>query len=192
MTLTRPWTLLTRDGAADQDSSLVARAREGRGTAFDALRRRYDPAMRGFVVRRVGPDAADDLVQDIWLACWTALPQYNGRARFKAWLYGIAAHKCTDHFRARAQQARRDEAAFEAGRYQPDAYAAADLRRTVKGALALLPDAQREVVELYYYGELTLAEIAQALGRNLNTVKYQFYRAHAQVAQELRHESTQT
>ena len=39
---------------------------------------------------------------------------------------------------------------------------------------------------MYYYAELTLAEIAEALGRNVNTVKYQFYRAHTQVAEHLK------
>ncbi len=48
-----------------------------------------------------------------------------------------------------------------------------------------MPGAQREVLELYYYAELTLPEIAAALGRNLNTVKYQFYRAHALAAEGL-------
>jgi RNA polymerase sigma factor (sigma-70 family) len=52
-------------------------------------------------------------------------------------------------------------------------------------ALRTLPEAQREVVELYYYAELTLPEIATSLNRNLNTVKYQFYRAHQAVAREL-------
>lgn len=45
------------------------------------------------------------------------------------------------------------------------------------------------VVEMYYYAELTLPEIALALGRNLNTVKYQFYRAHARAARELQESS---
>ena len=48
-----------------------------------------------------------------------------------------------------------------------------------------LPEVQREVLELYYYAELTLAEIAEVCGRHESTVKYQFYRAHAQVAQQL-------
>ena len=45
------------------------------------------------------------------------------------------------------------------------------------------PEAQREVLDLYYWAELTLPEIARALNRNLNTVKYQFYRGHDLVAQ---------
>ena len=67
-----------------------------------------------------------------------------------------------------------------------DAYAAADRAQAVRAALAGLPEAQQEVLELYFYAELTLPEIAEMLGRNLNTVKYQFYRAHAQAALALK------
>ena len=52
-------------------------------------------------------------------------------------------------------------------------------------ALLKLPENQREVLEMYYFAELTLPEIAGLLDRNLNTVKYQFYRAHTQVAEQL-------
>jgi len=66
-----------------------------------------------------------------------------------------------------------------------DAYRAVELRETIQAALKSVPDEQREVLELYYYAGQTLAEIGQALGRNLNTVKYQFYRAHIHVEKEL-------
>jgi RNA polymerase sigma factor (sigma-70 family) len=58
----------------------------------------------------------------------------------------------------------------------------ADNRHDIGQALLALPEAQREVLELYYYADLTLAEIASALNRNLNTVKYHFYKAHTAVA----------
>jgi len=52
----------------------------------------------------------------------------------------------------------------------------------IPGMLAQLTDTQREVLELYYFSQLNLPEIARALNRNLNTVKYQFYRAHSELA----------
>ena len=64
-------------------------------------------------------------------------------------------------------------------------YAKIDQREAIKAAMGTLPQAQKEVVELYYYAGLSLPEIAQSVKRNLNTVKYQFYRAHDQVAQSL-------
>jgi RNA polymerase sigma-70 factor (ECF subfamily) len=168
----------------------VDKARVGDRHAFDALRRIHARGLYGFVARRVGNANADDVVQDVWLACWTALPRFTGRARFKAWLYGIATHKCVDHVRGHMRDARNDEALRLEWANERDKYCDVDRRESVRRALAALPEPQREVVELYYYSELTLAEIAHALRRNLNTVKYQFYRAHALVAEELKREDT--
>jgi RNA polymerase sigma-70 factor, ECF subfamily len=183
-------------GSSDPDGALLAAAQRGDQRAFDALRRIHELPLRGFVARRVGPDAADDLAQDIWLACWQALHRYAGRSRFKAWLYGIAVHKCADCLRARAQEARRQEVAQQEAvqqelRETADEYHTIELRQAIQEALKSVPDEQREVLELYYYASLTLAEIAQALGRNLNTVKYQFYRAHTHVEKELKAEDIQ-
>jgi RNA polymerase sigma-70 factor (ECF subfamily) len=191
--LSLAWVLKSwrRDGD-DPNAALLQEARSGNQRAFDALRRLHELPLRGFVARRVGSDAAEDLTQEIWLACWQALPRYQGRSRFKAWLYGIATHKCADCLRARSQEIRRQEALQQENQTAPDAYRAIDTRAAVQAALSQLPEAQREVLELYYYAELTLAEIAQALDRNLNTVKYQFYRAHTLVAQQLDSEENVT
>jgi RNA polymerase sigma-70 factor (ECF subfamily) len=172
---------------ADPDANLVEAARQGDRRAFDVLVCAYQPRLRGFLARRVGPEAVDDLLQDIWLACWVALPRFNRRSRFKTWLYGIALHKCTDHHRARGRAARAAASDNTDRSWQSveDLYASAELKETVQALLLALPPAQREVLEMYYYAELTLPEVAKVLGRNLNTVKYQFYRAHAQVAREL-------
>jgi RNA polymerase sigma-70 factor (ECF subfamily) len=191
LTLTRSLFFGARD-SSEPDGLLLARAKQGSRSAFDTLRRLHEQPLRGFIARRVGADAVDDMAQEVWLACWTCLSRYTGRARFKAWLYGIAAHKCADYLRTRARETRRVEAAQIIEPRQPDACGAVELRQTVLQALNRLPDEQREVVELYYYAEMTLAEIAQALNRNLNTVKYQFYRAHAQVAHQLKTEGFST
>ena len=165
----------------------MAAARRGDRRAFDALVSAHESQLRGFLMRRVGAEAADDILQETLVACWTALTRFDGRSRFKTWLYSIALHKCADHARAEKRAAARNavDATDSPAQSVEDLYAAAELRETVHTLLAQLPVAQREVVEMYYYAELTLPEIAVTLGRNLNTVKYQFYRAHAQVANEL-------
>jgi len=170
------------------DAGLARAAARGDRRAFDALVHAYGRPLRGFLVRRVGPDAADDVLQETWLAAWAALPGFARRSCFKAWLFGIAVHKAADAQRASGRtsaEAWSDvaEALPPAG---PDPFAASDLKRSVQATLARLPPAQREVLELYYYADMTLAEVAETLGRNLNTVKYQFYRAHAGAADGLR------
>lgn len=170
-------------GGESSEARLVKAAQRGSREAFDTLTRPYARPLRGFLRRRVGEDAAEDVLQETWLAGWLGLSKFRRQTRFKAWLYGIAVHKCQDHQRATARS--RTEALTEDGPGLPepeDVFAASDRARAVQAALAALPEAQQEVLELYFYAELTLPEIAALLGRNLNTLKYQFYRAHAQAA----------
>src|SRR5438874_1022500 len=102
--LGRPLSAWTSAGH-NPDAALLSRAKAGDRKAFDALVKGYQIALRGFVVLRVGPEAADDILQDTWTACWLGLPQYSGRSRFKAWLYAIAANKCADYHRGRERSA---------------------------------------------------------------------------------------
>jgi RNA polymerase sigma-70 factor (ECF subfamily) len=169
------------------ETELVTAAQRGSRTAFDALVRAHEGPLRSFLARRVCPSAVDDILQETWLASWQALPRYSRRSRFKAWLYSIATRKCIDYYRQHGRCTTviaLEEAAMDVADPK-DQYATVDTRHTVQMLLSRLPADQREVLELYYYSELTLAEIAQALDRNLSTVKSQFYRAHAVVAQNL-------
>ena len=171
----------------DVEQSLIAAARGGDRKAFDALMSRYENALKAFIQRRAAYAAADDILQDTWIAAWQGIKNFTGRSSFKAWLYAISAHKCIDYHRHRTRANQWETATEQESLSDPrmDPYAASELRHTVQAILSTLPEPQREIVELYYYDELTLPEIAQILNRNLNTVKYQFYRAHTLVAQEL-------
>jgi RNA polymerase sigma factor, sigma-70 family len=174
----------------------VDAARRGDRHAFDALLGAYQAQVRGFLLRRVGPEVVDDLLQDVWLAAWVAMPRFQKRACFRTYLYSIAVNKCMDYHRSQSRAAaaaasltQEVEASGGPGgrhwRSPEDLYAAAELRDSVRQIVDALPPPQREVLDLYYYAEMNLPEIARVLGRNLNTVKYQFYRAHDLVGQSL-------
>ena len=170
-------------GRKGSEPRLIHAAQRGDREAFDALARLHAAPLRGFLVQRVGPDAAEDVLQETWLAGWSALGSFGGKSRFKAWLYAIAMHKCHDYRRSQRRSQVEELTEEMPGLPQAeDAYAASDRAHAVRAALAELPEPQQEVLDLYFYAELTLPEIAQMLQRNLNTVKYQFYRAHAQAA----------
>lgn len=170
----------------DSEQRLVHAAQQGDRHAFDALAHMHASLLRGYLRRRVGPDAVEDVLQETLIAGWTGLPHYSRRARFKVWLFAIAARKCADHYRQRGKKPTeiplQEVENLADGR---NAFEALDWKQAIQNALKYLPEEQREVLELYYYAELTLAEAAVALERNLNTVKYQFYRAHVQVEREL-------
>jgi RNA polymerase sigma-70 factor (ECF subfamily) len=153
---------------------------------FESLFAPHDAEIRVFVRRRVDPQAVDDVMQEIRLAAFASADSFSRRSSFRTWLYGIALNKCRDYYRGRGKDAA-IVSLESAGSVQAagDAHAASDLHQTVLQALGELTQSQREVLELYYYGELTLPQIATILSRNLNTVKYQFYRAHAELADRL-------
>ena len=120
-----------RPASADGEAGLVTAARGGDRRAFDALAGAHQAQLRGFLARRVGPEAVDDILQETLLGCWTALPRFDGRSRFKTWLYGIALHKCADHLRAQKGRSATSSLEWaddtEAQRSVEDLYAAAEL-----------------------------------------------------------------
>ncbi len=174
----------------DSEARLVQEARHGDRNAFDILVRRFEAPLRGFLERRVGEAAADDVLQDTLLAGWIALPKFHRQSRFKAWLFGIACHKCVDHYRTESRAPmemplEEADGMWSSFSIHTDWQDHADRKQFVSDLLQRLCVEQREVLEIYYYAGLTLAETARALNRNLSTVKGQFYRAHARIAQSM-------
>jgi len=173
-----------------RSARLVSDARGGNREAFDTLIQLHEARLRAFLHIRIGREAVEDVLQETRIAAYLALPKFHGKSRFKVWLFGIAHHKCADHHRAR----RAGDVSYEESGLEPpdptDRYAATDLKLMVADLLKVLPPVQSEVLELYYFADLTLAEIAMVLGRSLNTVKAQFYRGHAAAAQSLPAELT--
>lgn len=161
----------------ESEEQSILRAQHGDRAAFDALVREHECALRRFVSKRVGSEHVDDVVQDTWLAAWSSLGRYTVRAKFRTWLYAIAANKCRDVHRKATTVELDPEVADGCSEY-----GRLDLRCAVGEALNQLSEVHREVLDMYYFEELNLPEIARVTGRNLNTVKYQFYRAHKEFA----------
>jgi RNA polymerase sigma-70 factor (ECF subfamily) len=88
--------------AAGTDESLVARAAGGDRRAFDDLYRRYVDLVWGRLGRLLGPDPErEDLVQQIFLEVFRALPRFRGDASFRTFLYRIVLNTVSDHLRRR-------------------------------------------------------------------------------------------
>jgi RNA polymerase sigma-70 factor (ECF subfamily) len=148
----------------------------------EALARFYDayaPLAFGLIRRLVGdPDEAADVLQDVFWELWRAAGEYDpSRGSPAAWVTVRARSRGIDRMRAAR---RRDEmlvpgtteplAAMADPRAEDPATAVSD-RWAVRGALAALPDSQREVIELAYLGGLTQSEISLRLRQPLGTVK---------------------
>ncbi len=169
----RIWSGL-RSGATLTESALLVRARRGNREAFDGLVRLHEPMLRRFLSRQNLSDGLEDVLQEAFLAAWIALPGFEPRVRFKTWLYRIALNKAMDAHRRTLDIVPLDELALPAA----DVWDRVESALWVRELLAELPDLQRLILELYYFDDLTLEETALVLDRNLNTVKYHFYKAH--------------
>ncbi|MEU9859408.1 sigma-70 family RNA polymerase sigma factor [Streptomyces sp. NPDC047971] len=138
--------------------------------------RRWGGLVHTLASRTIGdPREAEDVTQQVFLAAWRGHRSYRPeRGPVPAWLVGIARRKIADALSART---RRTALIAAAGAALPPSTATADGpdhvldRVVVAGELARLPGAQRDVLTLAYFGDLTQAQIARRTGLPLGTVK---------------------
>ena len=173
----------TAPGAAalvveSDDRRILARVADGELDALEALYDRYRTVAYSIAFRVTGDATlAEDVLQDAFLGAWRHAGRYaEGRGSVKTWLLAIVHHRAVDAVRRRRPTAALPETEDVAPPVLtlPDVWTevSADLDAdTVRGALDVLPDAQREAIELAYFGGLTQQEIAERTGAPLGTVK---------------------
>ena len=159
---------------------LIDRLLAGDPTAVDEMVTAYRVPVFAFIMRMTGDrDLAEDLFQETWLKAIRAVGTFRGRSKLSTWLFQIALNCFRDAMRKKARRSfvPIDDLAVEPGR-EPDADPERILvSQAVRGMLAELPDAMREVVVLKYYHELTDTEIAGVVGCPEGTVKSRMHRA---------------
>jgi RNA polymerase sigma-70 factor, ECF subfamily len=169
------------DGADEE--RLVAAATAGDLRAFDALVRRYRPAvilLASQILRT--RELAEDAAQDALLAAYAALPRLAEPARFDAWLGAIARHRAKRLAAGEARQPVPIEEVVLA--YTPalaERVVENDLARKVRCALRRLPEEIRPVVELYYLEGWRVGQIAGFLGLPETTVKWRLHAGRKQL-----------
>jgi len=159
--------------AGPSDGELIHRVGAGDPGAFETLYRRYARPVFGLALRRLGDRMrAEDAVQDTFAAIWRSARTYRrDRGPGAPWLYAVARNAIVDGARRRNEPPGDvpDAPSPEAG---PDERAEADyVAWVVHRALESLPENERDVLELAYYGGLSQSEVANFLAIPLGTVK---------------------
>jgi RNA polymerase sigma-70 factor (ECF subfamily) len=131
-----------------------------------------------YIGRYVPRPDVEDVLQRVFYEVWQVRQRYDPNQSLRAWVLDIARKRAIDHLRKRRDvvvplDAMRDIVGDD-GRTVAEQLVWAD---EVRGALQLLPDMQREVIELAYFGGYTQSEIAAALDIPLGTVKTRTARA---------------
>lgn len=162
---------------ATDEASLVAAARAGDLRAFDALARRYRPAVLLLARQILGRgELAEDAAQDSLLAAFSALPSLEDEDRFAAWLGTIVRNRA----RRLAHGDRRAPVPLDSIVLS---YAPAIVEQVIRGernqavacAVARLPPEVRPVLELYYLDDWSVREISLFLGLPETTVKWRLH-----------------
>jgi RNA polymerase sigma-70 factor, ECF subfamily len=158
------------------DDRLAELARDDHA-AFETLYHRHVTAVYRFCYARTNAvEDAEDLTTQTFVAALAAIDRYRRKSTFPGWLFGIARHKCADFHRkayARPTVPWDDVAAVEAQTGPgPEALAThRDVLTCVERMLSQLSDDRREAVQLRYWGDLALADVARAMERSVAAVK---------------------
>lgn len=164
---------------ASCEVELLRRVARGESEAFGPLYDRLAPRAYGLALRMAGdPSAAQDAVQEAFLRVWLRARSFDAsRGSACAWVLGIVRNAVLDQLRSGGAHERALRRAAESAPVErvperaEQALECADSRASLCAAMAELPAAQRRMLEIAYFQDLTHDEIARREGVPLGTVK---------------------
>lgn len=172
-------------GGEQSDEALALAAREGDARAFGEIVERYQARLTAFLRRRtLASEDAVDLAQESFARAWSNLGRFDAERSFRVWLFTIAARLSADLARRESRRAQRERAAQALRRANPadaaeraeQAEAASRIWRLADEALT---EQQRSILWLRYAEDLSIDQIARALGKTGVTVRVNLHRARA-------------
>ncbi len=181
-----------------EERAWVVRVQQGDGAAFMALFRAYQAPLRAFAAKFVDSmDAAQDVVQDVFLAIWQRRATWHVDASVQLYLFGATRNRALHHARRRRdrevpldeQSESEDNATVliaDAGAGPYEETCAAELDQAIARAISRLPDRCRRTYVLRWYYHLTYPEIAHILGVSVKTVESQVTAANKVLRTRLR------
>ena len=169
-----------------QEDRLIAGIKKGDHDSFEMLQSLHSTSLRRFISRRVGDADREDIFQETWVSAWEKLPNFDDRGKFRAWLLTIAFRRIQDyHRREHVRPKLYLSTEIETPAYRESGFQRIELQSALRGFWDSCSVEQQEILTMYYSDELTLSEIANIMGRNLNTLKYQFYKIHNEALKTL-------
>lgn len=172
------------------DEELMLAYSAGNQEAFRTLFDRYAPLLHRVMRRGLRRDSeAADLVQQTFMQLHRARNDFRQDAKLRPWLMTIALNLKRELLRRKKRRPETlvAEHFHEASEQPKDPVEQQQTSKLVREALQRLPDNQREVIELHWFGELSFPEIAEIVGASLSAVKVRAHRGYKQLKQILHH-----
>jgi RNA polymerase sigma factor (sigma-70 family) len=186
------------DKAGPSDAEVLARSGED-PAAFAVIYDRYADDVHRFTLRRLGSDLADDLTAETFTAAFRHRERFDSaRGSARPWLFGIAANLIGKHRRAEVRGLRavvrlHNDPVSDSWQESADArVVASSAGPALASALTKLSVADRHVLLLVAWADLTYAEVAEALDIPVGTVRSRLNRARERVRRSLAHDPSFT
>ncbi len=162
------------------DAELIGRSLSGDAEAFMEVVCRHEVAIGAYLERRVGRDAAEDLLGDVWVAAFESRRTYDRSfAEARPWLYTMALNRLRHYWRDRPAEDLLPDVTGLASGWDP--WPAVDVRvdtqTGLRVALARLRADEREVLTLVAWEDLTVADAARVLGMPAGTARRLLHQA---------------
>lgn len=131
----------------------------------------------------------NDLLQDIFIKIWSALPSFRGEARLYTWIYRIATNEVLNYLRRQKFKALLSLDSVSASlerRIDEDAgFNGDELQRELHKAIRRLPEKQRIVFSLRYFDEMKYEDISEITGTSVGALKASYHHAYSKIKNEL-------
>jgi RNA polymerase sigma-70 factor (ECF subfamily) len=171
------------------DEVLIGSIAAGDRRAMQVLYARHHVQVYRFILRLVRNEAtAEDLVSEVFLDVWRQAGRFEGRSQVSTWLLAIARFKALSILRRRKEDELADEVAtaIEDPSDNPDdALQKKDRATVLRQCLNGLSAEHREIIDLVYYHEKSVEEVAQIVGIPEGTVKTRMFYARKKLAELL-------
>jgi RNA polymerase sigma-70 factor (ECF subfamily) len=175
---------------ATSDEVLVARIAGGDRLAMQVLFARHHVRVYRFVLRLVRNEStAEDLISEVFLDVWRQANRFEGRSAVSTWLLAIARFKALSVLRRRSEQELDDEkaAAIEDTADNPEIVTQKKNKsELLRKCLTALSADHREIIDLVYYHEKSVEEVAEIVGIPENTVKTRMFYARKKLGELLK------
>ena len=175
---------------ATTDEMLLERIADGDRSAMHTLYARHNVRVYRFVLRMLRDvTATEDLVSQVFLDVWRTARQFEGRSQVSTWLLSIARFKALTALRQRKyEDIDQDEVTevADGGDTPETSLARSRTSEILRACVAKLSPAHREIVNLVYYHEKSVEEVAGFVGIPASTVKTRMFYARKQLADLLR------
>jgi len=175
---------------ATSDEALIGRIATGDKVAMQVLFARHHVRVYRFVLRLVRDQTkAEDLISEVFLDVWRQAGKFEARSAVSTWLLAIARYKALSALRRRPDEELDEEAAaaVEDTADNPEvALEKKDKGEILRRCLTALSPEHREIIDLVYYHEKSVEEVAEIVGIPENTVKTRMFYARKRLSELLK------